>query len=66
MSRHLRRSIITTLAYQSSSDVDLLARDSGLGERLDLAVEILLDRRHAGIPEIHQRNVPDVAVARVK
>jgi hypothetical protein len=35
-------------------------------ERLDLAVEILLDRRNARIPEIHERNVPDIATVRAK
>jgi len=44
--------------------VDPLRRDSGLVQRVDLPVQVLLRGRDPRIPKIHPRNVPEVLPVR--
>jgi hypothetical protein len=43
-------------------DIDPISPNTDLGERLDLAVEVLLGRRHPRIPQIHAANVPEAVI----
>jgi hypothetical protein len=45
--------------------VDVRLLDSGLGEGVDLPIEVLLARRHPCVSQLHGLNVPKVMTARL-